>query len=83
MVRLGIKTADSGTFTTVGYITGTTLAPPNDDASSVYPSLPIESTIEFETKMPRPTWYLIMGIPYRHPRQVLHNGRKPRQEKKR
>lgn len=68
---LPTSAADLGDFKPLGWITGLTATAPNTNR-------PFPSSAMFTFRLGRMPSAALIGIPYKHPRPVLHNGKKPR-----
>ena len=66
-----------GELEPLGWIKGELSPTANHDHPAAR-SLTATQTATFTFRASRMTSAILLGIPYKHPRQILHNGRKPR-----
>lgn len=73
-----VDSADTEGWTAIGWVYGSLTCPDKSDRPQAYEVVPRTFTLSFRVKGPkaRQPWFLFG--PYKHPRQVLRNGRKPR-----
>ena len=69
---------DTGKVTPLGWVGGSGLTSENPEPSPLVSQIQqLEMSFKITGRAAEKTWRALMGLPYKHPRQVLHNGKKP------
>lgn len=72
-----IGNPDTGRMTPLGWVnTGITFEDP-EPSPLISQAQQLEMSFKITGNTEESTWRVLMGLPYKHPRQVLHNGKKP------
>lgn len=70
---------DTGEMTPLGWIDGPGLTFEDSEPSTPIPQLQhLEMSFKITGRSAEKLWRTLAGLPYKHPRQILHNGKKPR-----
>ena len=73
-----IGNPDTGEMTPLGWIDISGLTSEDPEPSPLISQIQ-QLTLSFKVtgRTAEKTWRALMGLPYKHPRQILHNGKKP------
>ena len=73
-----IGNPDTGEMTPLGWISGSGLTFEDSEPSTLIPrTYQREMSFKITGRSAEKMWRTLMGLPYKHPRQILHNGKKP------
>ena len=74
-----IGNPDTGEMTPLGWVDGFGLTFEDPEPSPLISQIKqLEMSFKITGRAAEKTWRTFMGLPYKHPRQILHNGKKPR-----
>lgn len=72
-----IGNPDTGEMTPLGWVDGSGLTFEDPEPSPLISQIKqLEFSFKITGHTAEKTWRALMGLPYKHPRQVLHNGKK-------
>ena len=74
-----IGNPDTGEMTPLGWVDGSGLTFEDPEPSPLISQLrQLELSFKITGRTAEKTWRTLVGLAYKHPRQILHNGKKPR-----
>lgn len=73
-----IGNPDTGEMTPLGWINSGIVSEDPEPSPLISQIQQLELSFKITGRTAEKTWRTLVGLPYKHPRQVLHNGKKPR-----
>ena len=73
-----IGNPDTGEMTPLGWVDGSGLTFEDPEPSPLISQIQqLELSFKITGRTAESVWRTLAGLPYKHPRQILHNGKKP------
>ena len=74
-----IGNPDTGEMTPLGWVNGSGLTFEDQEPPPLISQIrQLELSFKITGRTAEKTWRTLVGLAYKHPRQILHNGKKPR-----